>query len=949
MASIDLNSANRDYIESLYTQYQSDPSSVSDEWATFFKGFDYGYFLVEEEGEEGEPAKSVDGGKTGPEPQQQQEDGSERRVPRERTDRGVVALVQAYRQHGHLIANLDPLGNNSTSHPLLELSEFELGEQDLEKGVGFGGFRYRTDGSLVALLEHLKLTFCGTLGMEYMGISKRQERVWFGERIEPILNRPEFSDKQKLRILWEVIEAEEFEQFLHTRYLGQKRFSVEGCESLLPLLDTLIENGSALGANEMVIGMAHRGRLNVLAHILHKPYELVLSEFEGATRSEEGEDEGDVKYHQGYSYDFVTKQGEKMHLSLSPNPSHLELVNPIIEGMVQAKQDYLKDTARERVIPVQIHGEAAFCGQGIVTEMLNLSQLEGYRNGGTIHIIINNQLGYTATPQETRFTTYPTDGATALQAPVIHVNADDPEAVVHAAQLAIQYRDDFKKDVLIDLVGYRRHGHNEADDPTLTSPLMYAQIAKHATVTRHYADRLVADGTLTPEEVDDMRTEVRATLDRSQEKAKRLKVKPRTNTFGGAWQGLSRATDDWGADTGVPEGKLNRIAERATGIPQGFNVHRTVERIMATRREMVEGKKPVDWGCGEMLAYATLLAEKVPVRLTGQDVQRGTFAHRHAVWHDTKTGERYNSLSNVARDQAPFEAINTMLSELAVLGFEYGISSADPRRLIIWEAQFGDFANGAQLIIDQYISGGEAKWHRMCGLVMLLPHGYEGMGPEHSSARLERFLQLCAKNNQQVIYPSTPAQIFHALRRQMHRVFRKPLIVMTPKSLLRHKSCVSHISEFTRGGFRNVIDDVNAAEPERIQRVVMCTGKVYYDLVAGREDKGLDEVAIVRVEQLYPFPDSELSEVFERYPNAEEYVWVQEESMNMGAWYFIQPLLDDILPAGQVRYVGRDEAASPAVGDAAQHQAEQREIVEQAMDLNVKELMLEDVKRSRQS
>ena len=951
MATVDLSGENREFIESLYEQYQMDPSSVEGEWAAFFKGFDYGYLLAEEDDEDtgvkapGDTASASAAGDAGKE---DAEDGSERRTRRERTDKGVVALVEAYRQHGHRIANLDPLGNNPTSHPLLELPEFSLSDDDLEKGVGFGGFRYKTDGSLVALIDVLKRTFCGTLGMEYMSVAEREERVWFGERIEPVLNHPDISAQQKHRILWEVIEAEEFEQFLHTRYLGQKRFSVEGCESLLPLLDALVETGSALGAEEMVMGMAHRGRLNVLAHILHKPYEVILAEFEGATRSEGAEDEGDVKYHQGYSYDFVTKQGHKMHLSLCPNPSHLELVNPIIEGMVLAKQDYLHDTTRDRVVPLQIHGEAAFCGQGIVTETLNLAQLDGYQNGGTIHVIVNNQLGYTATPEETRFTTYPTDGARALQAPVIHVNADDPEAVVHAAQLAMQYRVEFKKDVLIDLVGYRRYGHNEADDPTVTSPLMYAKIGKHPTVAALYAEQLIAEGAVAEEEVEDMRTEVRATLDRSQEKAKRLKVKPRTQTFGGAWQGLAMAGDDWEADTGVPESKLKRIAQRATGIPEGFNVHRTVERIMAARREMVEGKKPVDWGCGEMLAYGTLLSEKVPVRLVGQDVQRGTFAHRHAVWHDTKTGEQYKSLSHISRDQTAFEVVNTMLSELAVLGFEYGISSADPKRLIMWEAQFGDFANGAQLIIDQYISGGEAKWHRMSGIVLLLPHGYEGMGPEHSSARLERFLQLCAKRNMQVIYPTTPAQIFHALRRQIHRVFRKPLIVMTPKSLLRHKSCVSHISEFARGGFLNVIDDANATEPERVRRVVMCTGKVYYDLAAGREEKGLDEVAIVRVEQLYPFPEEELRQIFERYPNAEEYLWAQEESMNMGAWYFLQPLMDEVLPAAkQVRYAGRDEAASPAVGDAKQHQSEQQEIVDQAMDLSAKELILEEVKRSR--
>jgi 2-oxoglutarate dehydrogenase E1 component len=706
-----------------------------------------------------------------------------------------------------------------------------------------------------------------------------------------------------------------------------------------------VETGSGLGVEELVIGMAHRGRLNVLAHILHKPYEVMLADFEGASREEGAEDEGDVKYHQGYSYDFVTRQGRKMHLSLSPNPSHLELVNPIIEGMVLAKQDYLHDKERGRVIPLQIHGDAAFTGQGTVAETLNLSQLDGYWNGGTIHIIIDNQLGYTALPRESRFTQYPTDIARQIQAPVFHVNADDPEQVVHAARLAIEFRQEFKRDVLIDLKCYRRYGHNEADDPTLTQPLMYADIKDHPTAATLYGQQLVSAGVVSQEDVDGMRSDVQEVLDRCQEKAKRLKVKPRTNTFGGVWQGMTWAGQEWDADTGVTLRTLKRLGELVTKAPDGFHLHRTVERLNQARREMATGDRPIDWGCAEMLAYGSLLLERVPVRLVGQDAQRGTFAHRHAVWHDVETGERHSPLTDMARDQGEFVVLNTMLSELAVLGFEYGITSTDPRRLVMWEAQFGDFANGAQLVIDQYIASAEAKWHRMCGIVMLLPHGQEGMGPEHSSARLERYLQLCAKRNMQVVYPTKPSQIFHVLRRQMHRNFRKPLIVMTPKSLLRHKACVSDLSEFTDGGFQNVID-AEVADVEAVRRVILCTGKIYYDLLAGLEEKSLDEVAIVRVEQLYPFPEVELAKVVSGYPNADEYLWVQEEALNMGAWYFVQPLLDDLLPlkAG-LRYVGRDEAASPAVGDAVQHQNEQLEIVEQALDIaSDKQFKLEDAK-----
>ena len=988
---MDLDSANRDYIDGLYDQYLQDPASVGPEWAEFFQSYDFGELTEDQVPGATASAASAPASKAAPAPapvsqappvaatpapapaavpppastaasappsgapaqasdSASGESGGGNRRRRERTDKGVVALVHAYRHRGHFIANLDPLGDNETTHPLLELSQFSLSEDDLEKGVGFGGFRNKTDGSLLDLLDKLRIVYCGSLAVDTMTTADKEQQDWLEEHIEPILNRPVLTADEKHRVLWQLIETQEFEQFLATRYLGQKRFSIEGAESLLPLMDALVVTGSALGVEEMVIGMSHRGRLNALAHILHKQYEVILADFEGASSGVGAEDEGDVKYHQGYSHDFVTRKGRKMHLSLSPNPSHLELVNPVIEGMVQAKQDYLHDIDRARVVPVQIHGEAAFTGQGIVAETLNLSHLEGYKNGGTIHIIVNNQVGYTATPQETRFTRYPTDVARQIEAPAFHVNADDPEAVVHTAQLAMEFRHQFKRDVLIDLVCYRRLGHNEADDPTTTQPVMYKKIASHPTVVEIYSKQLIDQGEATAEEVEDMQLTVRETLDRSQEKARRLKVKPRPNTFGGVWQGLTAAGEDWEADTGVGLRTLKRITERATTCPEGFELHRTVQRIMAGRREMVEGNQPVDWGCGEMLAFGSMLVERIPVRLTGQDVQRGTFAHRHSVWHDGKTGDTYVPLSHLSRDQGEFEVYNSMLSELAVLGFEYGISSADPRRLIMWEAQFGDFANGAQLVIDQYISSAEAKWGRMTAMVLLLPHGCEGMGPEHSSARLERFLQLCAKNNMQVCYPTTPAQIFHVLRRQMHRTFRKPLVVMTPKSLLRHKRCVSDIAEFTEGGYRNVIDAAAVTDPERVRRVLLCTGKIYYDLLAGREERKAEDVALVRVEQLYPLPEKELVAIIERYSRADEFMWVQEEALNMGAWYFLQPLIDELMPgSSQLRYVGRDEAASPAVGSHQAHIAEQNEIVDQALDQSSKELILDDVKRTRRA
>ncbi len=683
---------------------------------------------------------------------------------------------------------------------------------------------------------------------------------------------------------------------------------------------------------ELVIGMAHRGRLNVLAHLLHKPYEVILSEFEGALQSERADNEGDVKYHMGYSHDMITESGHKVHLSLSSNPSHLELVNPVIEGSVYAKQSYLRDRERRHVVPLLIHGDAAFAGQGIVTETLHLSQLDGYTTGGTVHVIINNQLGYTATPSETRFTPYPTDVARQMQAPVFHVNADDVESVVRAARLAIAFRQTFRRDVFIDLWAYRRYGHNEADDPTLTQPVMYREIGAHPTVARLYASRLAGDGRVSDEDFEDLRTRVRARLDDAQVIARRLQMVPRAPVFGGVWQGLTWAGQDWGSRTAVDRRLLEQVVSRATTVPPGFALHRTIERLVRARREMVDGTRPVDWGCAEMLAFGTLLLEGLSVRLAGQDSQRGTFAHRHAVWHDVETGEMYVPLAHLSRDQAEFHVHNTMLSELAVLGFEYGVSTTDPRRLVLWEAQFGDFANGAQMIIDQFLVAGEAKWQRMCGLVLLLPHGYEGMGPEHSSARLERFLQLAAKNNIQVVYPSTPAQLFHVLRRQMHRNFRKPLVVMTPKSLLRHKLCVSPVEQFTDADFRPVLGDDDTAAGDEVTRLLLCSGKIHYDLAEARQQSGRRNVALARLEQLYPFPRGEMEDLLARYPRLEEVYWVQEESQNMGAWSFVRPLLEDVLPvARRLGYVGRDEAASPATGSHHVHQSEQQEILVRAL------------------
>jgi 2-oxoglutarate dehydrogenase E1 component len=757
--------------------------------------------------------------------------------------------------------------------------------------------------------------------------------------MEPVLNRPRLSAAESGRILDGLVAADTLEKFLHAKFLGQKRFSIEGADALIPLLDTLVEDGASLGVEEVVLGMAHRGRLNVLAHIVEKPYEILLSEFLKSTAPRRKEDEGDVKYHLGYSCNRVTAAGNKIHISLSNNPSHLELINPVIEGLVRAKQERRGDQDHSRVVPILIHGEAAFTGQGVVPETLSLSELPGYRTGGTIHVIVNNQVGFTATASETRFTPYPTDVAKMIQAPIFHVNADDPDAVFHAARLAIGFRQRFKVDVMIDLWCYRRHGHNETDDPSFTQPVMYGQIEDHPSVVELFGRRLEEQKRLVGASLAERRSQARERLGGALKRAREFLPRQRVFSLGGVWEGLTRAGGDWSAATAVSADVVQRVAEASARLPRDFKLHHKLRRHLEARSAMAHGERPVDWGCAESWAIGSLLLEGTPVRLTGEDTERGTFSHRHAVLHDEERGTGYIPLAHLAEDQAPFTVINTMLSELGVLGFEYGYSSADPWTLVIWEAQFGDFANGAQPIIDQFIASAESKWQRMSGIVLLLPHSYEGQGPEHSSARLERFLQLCAENNLQVCYPTRSAQYFHLLRRQMRRSFRKPLIVMSPKSLLRDERAASRFAEFTSGGFQLVIDDPAAPDHDKVRRLLLCSGRIFFVLDEARREQSLPDVALVRVEQLYPFPAQELEALVAAYPRRAEICWVQEEPRNMGAWNFMDSRLRQLLPKDcELTCFSRLEAASPATGSGHLHQVEERLLVEQALGFSPRQV-----------
>ncbi|MCZ2343952.1 MAG: 2-oxoglutarate dehydrogenase E1 component, partial [Bacteroidales bacterium] len=845
-----------------------------------------------------------------------------------------VRIMSWYRQTGHMRAHIDPLQDFPPSpDPLTVLTNFGLAESDLDKTVDTSLIRaFPGTATLRDLIVALKETYCRTTGYEFMHIDDLDMRNWLLDRIEPTRNQPSLTRRDKYRTLMTLHWAALFENYLHTKFVGQKRFSLEGGETLLPMLDAIVERSPALGVQEIVIGMAHRGRLNVLANILRKPFEQIFNEFEDMYLPESTKDgDGDVKYHMGFSADVQTADGGSVHLSLAPNPSHLEVVNPVVEGRVRAKQRLFNDFDRSRGVPLLIHGDAAFAGQGIVAETLNMSNLQGYRTGGTIHIVINNQIGFTTGPRDARSTQYCTDIAKFIQAPVFHVNGEDPEAAVAAARLALEFRQAFKRDVVIDLVCYRKYGHNEGDEPAYTQPVEYKKIKQKRPVQVVYTERLVADGSFKQDEADAIDAEFKMELDSALRDVKSSPPKPKKMpAFTGLWSGLRTGYSHEPAHTAVAEATLDRIADQLVNAPEGFHFHPTLKRIIDKRREDVKDRKSVDWGTAESLAYGSLVLEGHPVRLSGQDSRRGTFSHRHAHYFDYENGRSFCPLCTLDPKQAPFDVFNSCLSEAAVLGFEYGYSLDDPNALVLWEAQFGDFANGAQVVLDQFIASGESKWNRSSGLVLLLPHGYEGQGPEHSSARLERFLQACAEDNQQVVNLTTPAQIFHALRRQVKRPFRKPLIVMTPKSLLRHPLAVSPMAEFFHGRFHEVIDDARA-DPVQVKRVVFCSGKVYYDLLAKRDEANRSDIAIVRLEQIYPWPEEQLKAVIARYPGA-KLIWAQEESHNMGAWFFVEPRLRGI--GFEIGFVGRDASASPASGSHFVHKHEQNELIRAAFDEN---------------
>ena len=850
----------------------------------------------------------------------------------------VVLLIDAYRSRGHRIARSDPLGGNPTYFPELEPAHYGFGDDDLPRIFHAGGLPGGPTQTLADILENLRTTYCGSIGVEYTHVQDPGRRAWLQQRMEADQNQPRLGADLQRRILEKLSQAELFERFLHTKFLGQKRFSLEGAESLIPLLDTIVEDSPALGIRETVLGMAHRGRLNVLSNILGKSLESMFSEFEDSPLIDSPFGSGDVKYHKGFSNDRTVRTGERIHLSLTGNPSHLEAVNPVVEGRTRAKQIRVGDLAGETILPVLLHGDAAFAGQGIVAETLNLSKLAGYSTGGTLHVVVNNQIGFTTPPSEARSTLYCTDVAKMIQAPIFHVNGDDPDAVVYCVRLALAYRQRFHEDVVIDLVCYRRHGHNEGDEPSFTQPLLYERIRKKVSVRKLYTEKLLQLGILQQQDVDriedDLSQQLQQALDEidTRPPGPDEPYEPR-----GPWTGFSRTAPEEEPDTGVPIEGLAQLAERIAALPPGFTAHRKLGALLEKRRKVVSEGGAIDWGTAEALAFGSLLLEGYNVRLSGQDSTRGTFSHRHAALVDQNSAQEYAPLAHLSESQGRFEVYDSLLSEAAVLGFEYGYSLADPTTLTIWEAQFGDFANGAQAIIDQFISSAHVKWQRMSGLVMLLPHGYEGQGPEHSSARIERYLQSCADDNLQVVNCSTPAQYFHVLRRQMGRRYRTPLMIFTPKSLLRLPRATSRPEELAHGRFRHVLDDPEAAaSPEAVERLVLCSGKVYYDLLEERLRRYGDArppVALVRIEQIYPWPAERVEAVLRRFGEAHTVVWCQEEPENMGAWTFLRERLRHALREGQqLCYAGRVESASPAVGSLRLHKQGQSALLRAAFE-----------------
>lgn len=854
----------------------------------------------------------------------------------------VQSLIAAYRSLGARIAALDPL--KRTERPLyaeLDPAFYGLTEADLDQ-VYSATNTYFTKSDTMTLRDMLKAlrdTYCHSIGAEFMYISDPVAKRWIQERLESVHGRMDFTVDQKRNILQQLTEAEGLERYLHTKYVGQKRFSLEGGESFIACMDEVVNHSSELGIQEIIVGMAHRGRLNMLVNIMGKMPADLFAEFEG--KHAENLTDGDVKYHNGFSSD-ISARGGAVHLSLAFNPSHLEIVNPVVEGSARARQDRRGDSTGAQVLPVLVHGDAAFAGQGVVMETLNLAQTRGYGTGGTLHIVINNQIGFTTSdPRDARSTLYCTDVVKMIEAPVFHVNADDPEAVAFVTKLALDYRQTFGHDVVVDVICFRKLGHNEQDTPSLTQPLMYKAVAQHPGTRKLYAEKLVTQGVLAENEPDDMVKAYRQLMEDGQRTVEPV-LTDYKNKYAIDWTPFLNAKWTDQADTGMPLADLMRLGEKITTVPEDFSVHPLVKRMLNDRKAMAHGEQNIDWGMGEHLAFASLVANGYAIRITGQDSGRGTFVHRHAVLHD-QNRERWDDgtyipLQNVSEKQANFTVIDSVLSEEAVLAFEYGYASAEPNILTIWEAQFGDFVNGAQVVIDQFIASGEAKWGRHCGLTMMLPHGYEGQGPEHSSARIERFLQLCADNNIQVVQPTTGAQIFHLLRRQMLRPFRKPLVILTPKSLLRNKAATSPISELVEGQFMPVIGETNAdIKAENVKRVLVCSGKVYYDLINARAERERDDIAVVRVEQLYPFAHKSYQEELRKYPNATELVWVQDEPQNQGPWYYIQHHLVESMSSNQkLSYAGRAASSSPAVGYLAKHNEQQKALIDLAFADNIK-------------
>lgn len=976
-ASSFLQGANADYVEQLYARYASDPASVDPAWGAFFASLGDSELDAKRSAQGPSwartdwppvPSDDLTAAMTGewplaPAPREAKAAGEKiaaaakaagAQVSDEAVKRAVLdsiralMIIRAYRIRGHLIADLDPLAMRDESmHPELDPKSYGFAEADMDRPIFIDNVLGLQVASMRQILDVLRRTYCGTFALQYMHISNPEEAAWLKERIEGYGKEIAFTREGRRAILNKLVEAEGYEKFLHVKYMGTKRFGLDGAEALIPAMEQIIKRGGALGVREIVFGMPHRGRLNVLANVLMKPYRAIFHEFQGGSyKPEDVDGSGDVKYHLGASSDREF-DNNRVHLSLTANPSHLEAVNPVVLGKVRAKQDQNGDLPDERitVMPVLLHGDAAFAGQGIVAECLQLSGIKGHRTGGTIHIIVNNQIGFTTAPHFSRTSPYPTDIALMVEAPIFHVNGDDPEAVVHAAKVATEFRQQFHKDVVLDIFCYRRFGHNEGDEPMFTNPAMYKNIKGHKTTLQLYTERLVKDGLIPEGEIEDMKAAFQARLNEEYEAGKQFKPN-KADWLDGRWKHLEREQAEYDAGTtAIAPETLADLGRALTSHPENFDIHKTVARQLDTKKEMFAKGQGFDWATAEALAFGSLLAEGFPVRLAGQDCTRGTFSQRHSGLIDQTTEERYYPLNHIKPGQARYEVIDSMLSEYAVLGFEYGYSLAEPNALTLWEAQFGDFANGAQIMFDQFINSGERKWLRMSGLVCLLPHGFEGQGPEHSSARLERFLQLSAEDNWIVANCSTPSNYFHILRRQIHRNFRKPLILMTPKSLLRHPLCVSKAEEFTTGSFfrRVMWDDAQVGTSatklladDKIKRVVICSGKVYYDLLAERDKRGLENVYILRLEQFYPFPAHSMVTELSRFKNA-EVVWCQEEPKNQGGWTFVEPNLEWALSKigakhARPRYAGRAASASPATGLASRHKAEQEALVHDALE-----------------